>query len=120
MKYDLLVFRRAGITLRGVDFDSMLASYVLDPSRRSHAIDALAVLAKQHTEAPELIVAAVNELADNPRPANSSALGGSGFRRLLLGYYRALYRVDDESAEVCVLGVGRSDSARWAGRSVIT
>lgn len=43
VKYDLLVFRRAGITLRGVEFDSMLASYVLDPSRRSHAIDALAV-----------------------------------------------------------------------------
>lgn len=42
-KYDLLVLRRAGITLRGLDFDSMLASYVLDPSRRSHAIDALAV-----------------------------------------------------------------------------
>ena len=43
VKYDLLVLRRAGLTLRGVDFDSMLASYVLDPGRRSHAIDALAV-----------------------------------------------------------------------------
>lgn len=42
-KYDLLVLRRAGITLGGLDFDSMLASYVLDPGRRSHAIDALAV-----------------------------------------------------------------------------
>ena len=42
-KYDLLVLRRAGITLRGLDFDSMLASYVLDPGRRSHGIDALAV-----------------------------------------------------------------------------
>lgn len=42
-KYDVLVLRRAGVALRGLDFDSMLASYVLDPSRRSHAIDALAV-----------------------------------------------------------------------------
>jgi DNA polymerase-1 len=42
-KYDLLVLRRAGIALRGLDFDSMLASYVLDPGRRSHAIDALSV-----------------------------------------------------------------------------
>ncbi len=42
-KYDVLVLRRAGITLRGLDFDSMLASYVIDPGRRSHAIDALAV-----------------------------------------------------------------------------
>jgi len=42
-KYDLLVFRRAGITLRGLAFDSMLASYVLDPSRRSHAVDSLSI-----------------------------------------------------------------------------
>lgn len=42
-KYDLLVLRRAGVTLRGLVFDSMLASYVLDPGRRSHAIDALAL-----------------------------------------------------------------------------
>jgi len=42
-KYDLLVLRRAGVTLRGLDFDSMLASYIHDPSRRSHAIDALAL-----------------------------------------------------------------------------
>ncbi len=42
-KYDLLVLRRAGVTLRGLDFDSMLASYVHDPGRRSHAIDALAL-----------------------------------------------------------------------------
>ncbi len=42
-KYDLLVLRRAGVALRGLDFDSMLASYVLDPGRRSHAIDSLAV-----------------------------------------------------------------------------
>ena len=43
VKYDLLVLRRAGVTLRGIDFDTMLASYVLDPGRRSHAIDALAI-----------------------------------------------------------------------------
>lgn len=42
-KYDLLVLRRAGITLRGLVFDSMLASYVLDPSRRSNAVDSLAI-----------------------------------------------------------------------------
>ena len=42
-KYDLLVLRRAGVTLNGLDFDSMLASYVLDPGRRSHALDALGI-----------------------------------------------------------------------------
>ena len=38
-KYDLLALRRAGVTLRGLDFDTMLASYVLDPGRRSHGLD---------------------------------------------------------------------------------
>jgi len=42
-KYDLLALRRVGITLRGLDFDTMLASYVLDPGRRSHGLDVLAV-----------------------------------------------------------------------------
>ena len=42
-KYDILVLRRAGVGLAGLDFDTMLASYVLDPGRRSHGIDALSV-----------------------------------------------------------------------------
>ena len=42
LKYDWLVLRRAGVELAGVSFDSMLASFVLDPGRRSHALDDLA------------------------------------------------------------------------------
>lgn len=42
-KYDVLVLRRAGIDLKGLDFDTMLASYVLDPGRRSHGLDVLAL-----------------------------------------------------------------------------
>src|SRR2546426_813241 len=42
IKYDWLVLRRAGAELAGVSFDSMLASFVLDPGRRSHALDELA------------------------------------------------------------------------------
>jgi DNA polymerase I-like protein with 3'-5' exonuclease and polymerase domains/5'-3' exonuclease len=47
-KFDLLVFRRAGVDLQGVDFDTMLASYVLDPGRRSHGLDMLAIEFLQH------------------------------------------------------------------------
>jgi len=43
LKFDLLALRRAGVELRGVDFDSMIASYVVDASRSSHAMDALAL-----------------------------------------------------------------------------
>ena len=42
VNYDWLVLRRAGVELAGVSFDSMLASFVLDPGRRSHALDDLA------------------------------------------------------------------------------
>ena len=42
-KYDLLVFRGAGVTLRGLVTDTMLASYILDPGRRSHGLDLLAL-----------------------------------------------------------------------------
>ena len=41
IKYDWQVLRRAGVELDGVTYDSMLASFVLDPGRRSHAIDTL-------------------------------------------------------------------------------
>jgi DNA polymerase I len=43
LKYDLLVLRREGVTLRGIDFDTMIASYLLDPGRREHGLDSLAL-----------------------------------------------------------------------------
>ena len=47
IKYDLLVLRNAGVTLRGLGHpragDSMVASYLIDSSRSSHSMDALAL-----------------------------------------------------------------------------
>src|SRR5213594_5202568 len=37
-----VAFARAGISLAGVAYDSMVASFVLDPGNRSHAINDLA------------------------------------------------------------------------------
>jgi DNA polymerase I len=48
-KYDKLTLRRAGVNLIGLDFDTMLASYVLDPGRRSHGLDVLALEFLDHT-----------------------------------------------------------------------
>jgi DNA polymerase-1 len=45
LKYDWLVLRRAGVALAGVAYDSMIASFLLDPGRRSHGLD---VLAREH------------------------------------------------------------------------
>jgi DNA polymerase-1 len=43
LKYDLLVFRRAGVSFSGIGFDTMVASYLLDPGRREHGLDSLAL-----------------------------------------------------------------------------
>ncbi len=42
IKYDMEVLANNGINLTGVWFDTMLASYVLNPSRQGHGLDALA------------------------------------------------------------------------------
>lgn len=49
LKFDLMVLRKAGVTLRGVDFDSMVASYLIDASRSSHSLDALALALLGHS-----------------------------------------------------------------------
>lgn len=41
IKYDLIIFRTVGIELQGIAFDSMVASYLLDPGQRSHGMDEL-------------------------------------------------------------------------------
>lgn len=48
-KFDILVLRGAGVQLRGLVFDTMLASYVLDPGRRAHGLDVLALEFLGHT-----------------------------------------------------------------------
>ncbi len=36
IKYDLIVLRNEGINLEGIDFDTMLASYLLNPNKANH------------------------------------------------------------------------------------
>lgn len=40
-KYEWIVLQNYDVELRGVEFDTMLMSYVLDPERNSHALDPL-------------------------------------------------------------------------------
>ena len=61
IKYDILVLRRAGVELRGHlaegGGDSMIASYLIDASRSSHSMDALALalLGRKNISIKELI-----------------------------------------------------------------
>jgi DNA polymerase-1 len=43
LKHHLIVLRRAGVALRGLFFDTMVASYVVEPGRREHTLDSLAL-----------------------------------------------------------------------------
>jgi DNA polymerase-1 len=43
IKYDWLVLSHYGIDLGGVDFDTMLASYLINPSKRAHNLDQIAL-----------------------------------------------------------------------------
>jgi DNA polymerase-1 len=48
LKHDLIVLRRAGVNLRGLHFDTMIGSYLLDPGRRDHGLDSLALQYLDH------------------------------------------------------------------------
>jgi len=43
IKYDMIVLANHGAPVRGADFDTMIASYLLNPGRRRHNLDELAL-----------------------------------------------------------------------------
>ena len=49
LKYDMIVLRRAGIEVAGLQFDTMVASYLLDAGERNHNLDDLASRYLNHT-----------------------------------------------------------------------
>ncbi len=42
LKYDMIVLRTAGVEVAGAQFDTMVASYLLDAGERNHNLDELA------------------------------------------------------------------------------
>ncbi len=52
IKYDYQVMRRAGVEIENRLFDTMLASYLLDPSSRQHGLNFLALKHFNHTMIP--------------------------------------------------------------------
>ena len=43
LKFDAILLARQGVTLRGIDTDTMIASYLLDATRSSHPLEDLAI-----------------------------------------------------------------------------
>jgi len=52
IKFDVLFLRRAGVNPRGIHFDTMIASYLLNPEVRAHNIDSLALEYLDHRKIP--------------------------------------------------------------------
>jgi len=52
------------------------------------------------------IIAAIDALADDPRPQQSRKLSGSEKYRLRHGVYRVLYEIQDDVLLVCFVKVG--------------
>ena len=66
LKYDAQVLRRAGIVLRGIAGDAMIASQLLDPDVRGHGLDALAERELGHTTIRFKDVATTGDFRDVP------------------------------------------------------
>lgn len=56
------------------------------------------------------IVAAINNLAETPRPIGCVKLQGSEDWRIRIGVYRVVYRINDEEVVVTVIKVGHRGS----------
>ncbi|MGW3472581.1 type II toxin-antitoxin system RelE family toxin [Saccharopolyspora sp. NPDC000995] len=69
--------------------------------------DALKTLAKLDKPIRRRLQIAIDQLADDPRPAGAIALKGvSGYLRIRVADYRVIYRVEDGRLVVVVVAVG--------------
>jgi len=71
------------------------------------AIRARQRLREQDPAGAARLTAAIEALADNPRPPNAVPMGGSGWYRLRLGPYRAVYELLPDKYTVHITNVGR-------------
>jgi DNA polymerase-1 len=52
LKYDWLVLRSHGVELRGIEFDTMVASFCIDPDGRRHDLDSMSLAWLQEKKTP--------------------------------------------------------------------
>ncbi len=72
------------------------------------ALRALARIRSEDKEAFAAIRQALSALADQPRPSEAVAWGGSGIYRLHLPGVRILYEIDEEASTVYIINVART------------
>lgn len=72
-----------------------------------HALNAAARFLEKDPSGLALLLDTIDKLADDPRPAGSTAYGPHT-RRLRVGQYRVLYVIDDDVIRILVTHLGRT------------
>lgn len=72
---------------------------------------------KDDPEGLRQVFAAVDLLADEPRPLGTVAYGSPELRRMQVGFSRPLYEIDQGTITITVLHIGRTPWPGAAGRA---
>ena len=105
LKYDILVLKNYGVELQPVEFDTMLASYVLDPESR-HNLDDMAALhlSRQTVKYDELVgtgKSAIGIFEVEPQKLSDYACQDADIALKLRGGLAAKLEATPELLEVC-------------------
>jgi DNA polymerase I len=93
LKYDMSVLGRHGIELRGIAFDTMLESYVLDSTASRHDMDSLALkyLSRRTTHFEDVAGKGAKQLTFNEIPLEQAAPYAAEDADVTLQLHRALW-----------------------------
>ena len=98
IKYDYSVFKNHGITLKGIAFDTMLESYLLNSTAGRHDMDSLALKYLGHKTITFADVAGVGsrQLRFNQIPVSTAAPYAAEDAEITLKLHHTLYPMMDE------------------------
>ena len=101
LKYDYNVFKNHGITLKGIAFDTMLESYLLNSSAGRHDMDSLALKYLGYKTISFADVAGVgkNQLRFNEIPVEKAAPYAAEDAEIALKLHQTLYPMMDEKLQ---------------------
>ncbi|KTD20909.1 DNA polymerase I [Legionella lansingensis] len=101
LKYDYNVLKKYGITLKGITFDVMLESYVLNSSASKHDRDSLALkyLGQKTISYEDVVGKGVKQLAFDTIPVEQAAPYAAGAAEVSLRLHHKLYPMLDAPLE---------------------
>ena len=71
------------------------------------AVAAASRYLKDDSEGLKQVLAAISHLGSEPRPDSSTPYGSPDLRRIRIGWYRVVYEIDDTTATLNIIHLGR-------------